>query len=384
MTGALPLPSGLEEEIQAHENDRSHIPAARSVLERAVIAQVQAIADGLLAHRLLSGQALDHRAWVAQFLSRSSPDIAEQWGTEEAPQEQAGAGRDEVSAMLAMAAAFRAKHPVAVEDYKRDFHVRVARGEIRRITPPELHDMTIRIFGDHVPIWQEGRINAQLAVLGSDLRLFVAAADQLRALSVLKGLGHTPASPPGPMVFLLGRTRPCTSLFKAQLFEFDHEFAVSPYLHATSPGLVDQCRVVLRHRFWHGILFNYPAGDHIADALAQGILDGHENGHVIDRYGFVIPGHFNSWRSVMRSDVCRFAQRPMKYGEIYVAFHRTFDRFESMPVLAMGLLPPDESRDGLKLIELLTELVDDGVLERAADGKYICRRYEEGRTWSIE
>jgi hypothetical protein len=384
MTSVPALPPGLEEEMQAHENDRSHIPAARSVLERAVIAQVQVVADGLLAHRLLSGQALDHRAWVAQFLSRSSPDIAAQWGTQETPQAQAGAAHDDVSAMLAFAAAFRARHPAAVDDYKRDFHLRVARGEIRRIVPPELHGLTIRIFGDRVPIWQEGRINAQLTMLGSDLRLFVAAADQLRALNVLKSLGHAPASPPGPVVFLLGRTRPCTSLFKAQLFEFDHEFAVSPYLHATSPGLADQCRIVLRHRFWHGILFNYPARDHIADALAQDILEGHENGHVIDRYGFVLPGHFNSWRAVMRSDLCRFAQRLVKYGEIHVAFHRTFGRFESMPALAKGLLPPGESRDGLKLIDLLSELVDDGVLERAADGKYICRRYEEGRAWSIE
>jgi hypothetical protein len=47
-------------------------------------------------------------------------------------------------------------------------------------------------------------------------------------------------------------------------------------------------------------------------------------------------------------------------------------------------LPPGESREGLKLIDLLNELVDDGVLERTADNKYICRRYEEGRAWSIE
>jgi hypothetical protein len=219
-------------------------------------------------------------------------------------------------------------------------------------------------------------------MLGSDLRLFVAAADQLRALSVLSSLGVPPVDPPSPMVFLLGRTRACTSFFKAQLFEFDHELAVSPYLHATSPGLVDQCRIMMRHRFWHGLVFNYPAGDVIADGLVQGIL-GHEIGHVVDTYGCVIPGHFNSWRSVMRSDLCRFAQRPVKYGEIYLAFHRTFDYLDSMPALA-GLLPPDDSREGLKLIDLLNELVDDGVLERTADNKYICRRYEEGRAWSIE
>jgi hypothetical protein len=387
MTQALPLPAGLEEEMQAQENDRRHVPAARSVLERAVVAQLQAIADGLLAHRLLSGQTLDDRAWVAQFLSRSSPDIAGQWGTLETPQRQADGKPDDASAMREFATAFLARHPADIEDYKRDFHLRVARGDIRRITPAELRELPIRIFGDRVPIWREGRINAQFAMLGSDLRLFVAAADQLRALGVLRGLGHAPAegngSMPSPMVFLLGRTRASTSLFKAQLFEFDHEFAVSPYLHATSPGLVDQCRVVMRHRFWHGILFNYPPGM-LADGLAEGIIGGHEFGHVINTYGTVRPGHFSSWRSVMRSDLCRFAQRPVKYGEFYVAFHRTFDRFESAPELAMGLLPPDESREGLKLIDLLTELVDDGVLERSADGTYVCRRYEEGRAWSIQ
>ena len=140
---------------------------------------------------------------------------------------------------------------------------------------------------------------------------------------------------------------------------------------------------MMRHRFWHGIVFNYPAGDVIARGLAEGIL-GHEIGHLIDTYGFVIPGHFNSWRSVMRGDLCRFAQRPVTYGEIYLAFHRTFDYFDSMTVLAMGLLPPGEDQEALKLIDLLNELVDDGVLERTAENKYICRRYEEGRAWSIE
>jgi hypothetical protein len=381
MTAPCSLPPGLEDEIRAQEIDRFHIPAARSVLEQAVIAQLQAIADGLLAHRLLSGQTLDHLAWVAQFLSRSSPDIGDQWGTLEAGP-VAGKQDDPASAMQMLATAFRARHPDAVEDFKRDFHIRVVRGEIKRIAPPELPELTIRIFGDRVPFWQEGRINGQLAMLGSDLRLFVAAADQLRALSVLSSLGVPSADSPSPMVFLLGRTRPCTSLFKAQLFEFDHEFAVSPYLHATSPGLVDQCRIVMRHRFWHGIVFNYPAGN-IADALAEGIL-GQEIGHVVDTYGFLIPGHFSSWRSVMRNDLCRIAQRPVKYGEIYVAFHRTFDRFESMPALAMGLLPPGESQEALKLIDLLNELVDDGVLERTAENKCLCRRYEEGRAWSIE
>ena len=170
--------------------DRFHIPAARSVLERAVIAQMQSIAEGLLAHRLLGGQRLDHLAWVAQFLSRGSPDIVDQWGTLEATQESvAGKPDDMAAAMRVLATAFRAKHPDAVEDFKRDFHIRLARGEIRRIAPPESRELTIRIFGDRVPFWQEGRINAQLAMLGSDLRLFVAAADQLRALSVLSGLG---------------------------------------------------------------------------------------------------------------------------------------------------------------------------------------------------
>jgi hypothetical protein len=384
MSGACSLPPGLEDEIGAQETDRFHIPTARTVLERAVIAQVQAIADGLLAHRLLSGQTLDHLAWVAQFLSRSSPDIADQWSTlEAAPAPNAAKQDDLAAAMQVLATAFRARHPEAIEDFKRDFHIRVARGEIRRIAPPELRELTIRIFGDRVPFWQEGRFKAQLAMLGSDLRLFVAAADQLRALSVLSSLGVPSVDPPSPLVFLLGRARPCTSFFKAQLLEFDHELAVSPYLHATSPGLVDQCRIMMRHRFWHGIVFNHPAGDVIAEGLVHGIL-AHEIGHVVDTYGFVIPGHFGSWRSVMRSDLCRFAQRPVKYGEIYLAFYRPFDYLDSMPVLAMGLLPPGESREGLKLIDLLNELVDDGVLERTADNKYICRRYEEGRAWSIE
>jgi hypothetical protein len=377
----IPLPAKLEEELQAHESDRHHIPAARAVLERAIIAQVQLIADGLIAHRLLCGHSLDRFAWVAQVLSRGSEDAAAAWGTLERASAQATGGTL-AGAMQGMATAFIAKHPPSVEEFERDFHLRVFRREVTRITPEQLRTLTIRIFGTRVPFWQEGRINAQLAMLGSDLRLFIAAADQLRAASILSSLGIEPREPVSPLIFLLGRTRPCTSLFKAQLFEFDHELAVSPYLHTTSPGLVDQCRIVLRHRFWHGIAQNYPVGP-LADGFCEEILS-HERGHIVTKYGFIFPGHFADWRSIMRADLCRFAQRPVKYGEINVTFSRTFDFFESTPVLSMGLLPPDEPRETLKLIDLLSELVEDGMMERMADGRYLCRRYEEGRAWSIE
>jgi hypothetical protein len=382
MTGQSSIPQPLEDEIDAHEADRHHIPAARVVLERAIVAQMRAIVDGMLAHRLLCGQKLDQRAWVAQFLSRSNPNVADDWGVRE-PAVGFAARSGLAFAMQALGGTFLANHPPAVEDFKRDFHNRVVKGDITRVAPSDLRRLRIRIFGARVPMWEEGQINSQLARLGSDLRLFVAAADELRAASLLSGLGVALDDPPNPIVFLLGRARACTSLFKAQLFEFDHELAVSPYLHSSSPGLVDQCRIVLRHRFEHGIVQNFPAGSIIGDALAEGTL-GHELGHVLDYFGFVLPGHFTSWRSVMRSDLCRFAQSPRKYGEIYVAFHRTFDKFESEPVMALGLLPPDEPKEDLKLIDLLRELVDDELLERTADDKYVCHLFDEGRAWSIE
>ena len=113
MTAACSLPPELGGRIRAQEMDRFHIPAARSVLERAVIAQMQSIAEGLLAHRLLGGQRLDHLAWVAQFLSRGSLDIVDQWGTLEATQESvAGKPDDMAAAMRVLATAFRASIPM--------------------------------------------------------------------------------------------------------------------------------------------------------------------------------------------------------------------------------------------------------------------------------
>jgi hypothetical protein len=407
------LPQSLEEEMAVEEADRSHIPQARAVLERALITQFQCIAEGLLANRILNRHEVNELTWVAQYLSRHDPDEAERWRVRE-PEAKAESGGEGglASALRQMAVAFRAEHPPAIGEYKRTFYLRVSRREVRRVSPDELAKLSVRIYGGRVPVWQEGRINGQLARLGSDLRLFIASADILRTADLMAKLGVPPKEPPNLAVFLLGVARPCTSAFKVQLFEFDHEYAVSPYIHSSSPGLVDQCRIVLRHKFWHGTVMNYPANSVIVEGLAQPILD-HELWHIVQRYGFVVPGHFAAWRPVMRNDICRFAREPKMRGEIYKAFYKTFDQFEMNPQLALGLLPPDEPKDKLRLADLLDELLADGLLEWTKDekdgsrrgsgwklvgvvsgwlnprdssveAKIVCHLYDDGRAWSIE
>ncbi len=377
-----PLPPQVEQEMAAQEVDRRHIPQARAILERALIGQFRAIADGLLANRVLTERAeeIPFRTWVAQYLTRHDPGEPAKWGMRPAPEGDSGPC-DMATAIRRMAAVLAANHPPAIQEYRQAFYRRVR--EVRRVRPGELAGVTVRIYGSRVPLWQEGRINSQLARLGSDLRLYVAGSDVLRTADLMTKLGTPPKYPPVPPVFLLGVGRPCTSVFKAQLFDFDHEYSVSPYIHPDSPGLVDQCRIVFRRRFFHGIVQNHAPGSIIAEGLISPIL-GHEESHILDKYGFVLEGHFPAWRPVMRNDICRFAREPKTSGEIYVAFSRTFDEFDMAPQRALGLLPPNESREKLKLSDILAEMVEDELLEVTQDKKYVCHLFDEGKAWPIE
>ncbi len=305
---------------------------------------------------------------------------ADRWGTRVSEESEESGPCDDATALRRMVTALQANHPPAIEQNRLAFLQGVR--QVRRVRPTELATMAVRIYGGRVPVWQEGRINSQLAKLGSDLRLYVARADVLRTADLATKLGAPPKEPPALDVFLLGVARPCTSYFKAQLFEFDHEYAVSPYIHPESPGIVDQCRIVLRHRFFHGIVVNVP-GSGIAEGFALPILR-HEEAHVLLTYGFKLEGHFAAWRPVVRADICRFARQPRTYGDIAFAFYKTFEDFELAPQMAMGMLPPNEPRERLKLADILGELLADELLVRTNDDKFVSRFYEDGRAWSIE
>jgi hypothetical protein len=386
VSASIPLPEALEREMARQEANRKHIPAAREVLERAVIHQFQVITDGLIADRILSNQPINDRFWAAQYLTRHPKDTADKWRAAKKestrPTAQEPEAKREVSALQKIAEFMRAEHPPDIQTYEKSFHLKIARREVTRINPKDLFGASVRIYGGRVPVWQEGRINAQLSRLGSDLRLIVVSADVCRSADLLAKIGFPGAANPAPLAFVLGETSPCSSHFKAALFEFNHEWAVSPYLDTASPGFVDQCRICWRNRMFSGIVLNLELGSPIAMGQSQ-TLFGHEVGHITQRYGFVLPGHFASWRAVMRDDICRFAQTPKRGGDIHIAFYKTFEQFELNPVLSQGLLPPGEPKTKLELINVLQELVDDRLLEVMRDGKVRCNLYDDGREWQV-
>ncbi len=379
------IPEALEAEMAAQESNRNHIGRARDVLERALIYQFQLIAEGLVAHRVLQGEELSPRSWAAQYLSCHPKGTADAWraipaiDTWEPPNEDPP-DTSEMSAFRKMVDFMRAKYPPDLQAYEKEFHRRIARRQIRRMNPKDLADVFVHIYGGRVPVWQEGRINAQLSRLGSNLRLFVVSADLFRSADLLAKLGDPSSQRPAFSGFLLGETSPCTSHFKAAFFEFNHEWAVSPYLDTASPGLVDQCRICWRNRMFSGIVWNLEMGSPITTGSSQSLI-GHEVGHIIQRYGFVVPGHFASWRAVIREDICRFVQTPKKLGEIAVAFYMTFEQFEMNPTLSLGLLPPGEPKDKVQLTDIVQELIQDRLIELTPDKKLVCHLYDDGREW---
>jgi hypothetical protein len=64
------LPTDLLAEIRAHDGGRRDVAGARSALERALVYQARAVADGLLADMVSRDLSIQPVTWWQQYLSR--------------------------------------------------------------------------------------------------------------------------------------------------------------------------------------------------------------------------------------------------------------------------------------------------------------------------
>jgi hypothetical protein len=338
-----------------------HNVSGRPELERSLIDQFREIALGLLADRLVREADLSTICWWQQYSTlRCTPPPC----MEDPDDPDFQAFQDEI------------------------FHL-IAVRRLRPISQSELMTRTVKINGAAIPFWQEGTINRHLAEIGSSLRLFVAGRDVVWAAKLLEMLGEPVVEPLCPSHFIFGEIRPITAIGKANLFDFVREYAVSPYVNTTSPGLHDQGRVVLRDLLLgRAVEFLALPGNEATDAagklmdqrcralgitrlevMSDGIL-GHELGHV---HLLFPPGQaagFQSWHAIVRDDICRFAQMPRSAEEIRSAFRRTFEGLGGIYEYFLTGFPPNESPVHQPLAQTIVALVNDGLLRREADKRF--------------
>jgi hypothetical protein len=221
-----------------------------------------------------------------------------------------------------------------------------------------------------VPFWKEGTINRQLTTLGSSLRLVVVGA-QFSRLSHLCVSSGQDATIRGQFIF--GGISPVTVQQNAPLFEFEYEFATSPFLKSGAVAFTEARRIVLRHvPLSIDVHSNKAGGGHdyvdktfLFHIRRRAVL-AHESRHALDLYG---PLMYEERRAIIRSDICRYLQHPRTLEDLQLTFGSCF--------------ADDVEAGGSSLEEQLSDLEGAGVISKSLEGRLYCPEYEAGRIWVV-
>jgi hypothetical protein len=353
------LPDGLELQLIEQETKRNDMPAAKRVLEAAIIFQFRALADGLLADLLLRNQVINNLEWWFQYLSKVDtrsqylPDLQD-------------------SDFIA---------------FRKQFSQSIFLRQTRRVTVADLGSARIRFFGGHTDFWQDGRINRQLANLGSSLRLIVTGSHSQRENRIRSLLGQRPVDISGTR-FILGQIGPISAVPRAALFDFENEFALSPYVPGMVSGLTDQARIVVRQiPIRVEVEETIRSGEIVPSAYEERLRElrraviGHEARHVLFDARRMSNGLslVNSWLNAIREDICRFTQTPRLLDEVREAFAEVFDPPNDWdaPFINAPL------NHGCTLEGEVQRMLAERILLVGSDGKLLCPLYQEGRPWTL-
>jgi hypothetical protein len=344
----IPLPGSLEETLAENEADPTHVPAARAALEDALAWQLRAVALGMLADRLMqkeAGNRPGRAVWWHQYTQETAGKLVF-WPPDE---DDDGFRR-----------------------FRREIAQQVARRDIVRITPAEVTDGALRVLGGHVGLCDEGRVNAELMALGSACRYLVEPGRKLRAVWAAK-LAGLPSRPVDVKpVFIFGEVAPATAIGRIRFLRFVAERAASPHENAASPLFYADGRLVARD-FSVSDILDYPLYAHEFGHVWQDLIENPRRG-------------IASWRAVVRQDLCVYLRQARTADEIQRAFFPAWmgpnGELESHVMPRGSWFPEGEEPTGNPIAGLVSELVEDGLVEREA-GRFVCRLYEEGRRWLV-
>jgi hypothetical protein len=361
------IPEALELRLKAHETKRDDAAGAREALEEAVLLQVREIADGLLADILLRGGPVDGRAWWCQFLSRQEhparylPDLQDN--------------------------EFRA--------YRQDFAQSIAVNRIARVGLDGLADVQVRVLGGRCRFADEGRLNGQLARLGSSLRLVLVGGSRQRMARMRSLLDQKPdAGEPLDGRFILGRVGPISYFCGASLYLFEREFAVSPYMEAGASGFSDETRIVVRQDVLRGgveekLRERGSDGSHDAEELLRMDIAAvlvHEAVHSRHQGAQVSPGTgpLTVWRNAAREDLLRFAQIPHTLEEFRTVFAESFgEKGTKMNIMMGDMFDIRRPGEGFTVERELEALRSERLLFVDREDRYFSTIYGRGQPWTL-
>lgn len=371
----IPLPSELASELARHDASRTDAAGAREALEHAVTWQMRWIADGLMADLLLRGQPLGGAVWWQQFLSRQQQP-------------------EQYSANLRL--------PSFVA-FRNDLAQRIASGAVKPLRLSELMNLPVHAYGGSCQFADEGRINRQLAGLGSSLRLVVVGslrsrAERAKALLARKGTESAPVDGR----FLFGRIGPMSAYLTAALFLFEREWALSPYMEPEGDGFQEGPRIVVRQdrlrdqveleiraqqaatgepdmrqqliaRVWRDEDGRLRDAEEVLRQRTFGVLT-HEAAHVL--YDDARITHsiapLSTWENICREDIVRFAIVPRTMEEIHAVF--SSDVADGMPRAQVT---------SSVVTEIVRSLCTAGLLARDSESLYWSTVFGRGQKWTV-
>jgi hypothetical protein len=361
------ISSGAEQALRRQEEHRLDIPAARLALETALVEQTRAVADGLLAAYLLRRHHLPPSRWWTQFASRT--------GSRGIP---------------------RYSLP-AFAEFRQAFVRKIASRDITPISTPELAAIELRIYSGAVRLWEEARVNRQLAQLGSDIRLANIGCSSLAARHIFDLLGESGSAPPLDARFILGRVAPATICPFGRLFEFIEEYAVSPLLDE-APGMTYERTVVIRNHLLSATEFD-DVMTHFFLAAAEGSKESnpfaarrirtlyHEVGHLTDpRLNPGLSSDFllAMWRSELILAIASYCKVSRSLQDIADAFQDAFlIAFEDKLRIGATIASPTERFS--ELDKIVSELRENGVLidDGQRPGHLRCHLFDSGVEWDL-
>jgi hypothetical protein len=374
------LSSELEKLLQEQERDPWSVARARRVLETVIISQYRAIADGLLAGLLLGGGSLSKLQWWLLCLSRYSA-----------------------------ATPFDINTPGAALPGYREY---IGYSLFQNTTPlssRDLNTIRVRVYGGYAHYWEDGRINRQLASLGSSLRVVVAEnyRMRLRQARLLVNMSTEDCDPDSR--FLVGYTAPVSVYTNAMLFEFEREVALSPFLGASVDAFTDFGRILIRHMplriRLRALMKELDSGvssapekplDPVRLAILQRITADESELFAILRLNSLLDevvraadgvsrisestSSIVAWLHIIREDICRYTQVARQEVELNRVFGEAFGVPELLRDTKFDLRQSDH---GHTVNSVLKSLCGDGLLTESPAGTFRCDLYDDYTPWLI-
>lgn len=349
-----------EGELEYQESRPFNISGAREVLEKALTEQFRNLADAVLAALLLKNVPISELTWWQYFLTRAV----------------------EVNSY------YPDHHTQSFVDFRNALVRDIATRKVKALSFSDLGKVEIRIFGGFVKLWDEGKINKQLARLGSSYRFTFLGSHALTVNRLLELLRPELAQENNDPRFIWGEVDHLTATPFGLRFNYIKELAISPLMDEGGEGFNFDTTVVIRENLIRSRLelsdpeiLNDAKKYEVLFDLAKVHVTVHELLHAASFHSKLSrPYREAFWSDDLKRDICRFTQLAREPKELR-------DAFAYIPVSLVvdelnKYLEQDKQINLAHFFEsLLEEMKGRGLIEETPEGKFFSSIYEDGKIW---